>query len=176
MNTQQPMEDRLWNYIDGGCSPAEKSAIESLIASNREWQEKYRELLNIHQLLNDSELEAPSMRFTKNVMEEISRYQIAPATKSYLNKNIIRGIGAFFLTMIAGLLTFVFSQIKWSSGNASSQSITLPPVDMGLNQLNKIDYSKTFNSTWVIGFMLILIVMSWMLLDMYIQQKRRQTS
>jgi len=178
MNTQQPMEDRLWNYIDGGCSPAERSAIESLIASNREWQEKYRELLNVHQLLNDSELEAPSMRFTKNVMEEISRYQIAPATKSYLNKNIIRGIGAFFLTMIAGLLTFVFSQIKWSSGSHTGTSpIKLPTADdLGLDKLNKIDYSKTFNSAWVIGFMLILIVMSWMLLDMYIQQKKRQTS
>ncbi|WP_431214887.1 anti-sigma factor family protein [Puia sp. P3] len=172
MNTQQPMEDRLWNYIDGGCSPAEKSAIETLIATNREWQEKYRELLNIHQLLNASELEAPSMRFTKNVMEEIARYQIAPATKSYINKNVIRGIGAFFLTMIAGLLAFVFSQFKWSSGSQSSNSIKLPSAnDLGLDQLNRIDYSKTFNSTWVIGFMLVLVVMSWMLLDMYLQQK-----
>jgi hypothetical protein len=176
MNTQQPMEDRLWNYIDGGCSPAEKSAIESLITSNREWQEKYRELLNIHRLLNESELEAPSMRFTKNVMEEISRYHIAPAARSYINKNVIRGIGAFFLTMIAGLLTFVISQLKWSSGNSSSQSLKLPSMDIGLSQLNKIDYPKTFNSAWVIGFMLILVVLSWMLLDMYIQQKKRQTS
>jgi len=178
MNTQQPMEDRLWNYIDGGCSPAEKSAIESLIASNREWQEKYRELLNVHQLLNDSELEAPSMRFTKNVMEEISRYHIAPATKSYLNKNVIRGIGAFFLTMIAGLLTFVLSQFKWSSGTHTSTSpIKLPSVDnLGLDKLNKIDYSKTFNSAWVIGFMLVLVVMGWVLLDMYIQQKKSQTT
>jgi hypothetical protein len=172
------MEDRLWNYIDGGCSPAEKSAIESLIASNREWQEKYHELLNIHQLLNDSDLEAPSMRFTRNVMEEISRYHIAPATKSYLNKNLIRGIGAFFLTMIAGVLTFVISQFKWSSGaHTSTSPVRLPSVnDLGLDKLNRIDYSKTFNSAWVIGFMLILVVMSWMLIDLYIQQKRRRTT
>ena len=175
MNTQQPMEDRLWNYIDGGCSPAEKSAIESLIASNREWQEKYRELLNLHQLLNESALEAPSMRFTKNVMEDISRYQIAPATRSYINKNVIRGIGTFFLTMIAGLLVFVISQFKWASGNPTSTSpIKLPSVnDLGLDQLNRIDYSKAANSSWVIGFMLILIVMGWIVLDMYIQQKKR---
>jgi hypothetical protein len=171
------MEDRLWNYIDGGCSPAEKSAIETLIATNREWQEKYRELLNIHQLLNASELEAPSMRFTKNVMEEIARYQIAPATKSYINKNVIRGIGAFFLTMITGILAFVFSQFKWSSGSKSSNSIKLPSAnDLGLDQLNRIDYSKTFNSTWVIGFMLVLVVSGWMLLDMYLQQKKRSTT
>lgn len=169
------MEDRLWNYIDGGSSPAEKSAIESLIASNREWQEKYRELLNVHQLLNESELEAPSLRFTKNVMEEISRYQIAPATKSYINRNVIRSIGAFFLTMIAGLLVFVISQFKWASNNQTSTSpIKLPSLnDLGLDRLNRIDYSKTFSGYWVIGFMLILVVLSWMLLDMYIQQKKR---
>ena len=75
------------------------------------------ELLHTHQLLNSSELEAPSMRFTKNVMEEISRYHVAPATKSYINKNIIRGIGAFFLTMIAGLFVYVLAQFKWSGGS-----------------------------------------------------------
>jgi len=66
------MEDRLWDYIDGQCSPTERSAIEELLATNREWQQKHRELLNLQQLLSSSELEAPSMRFTKNVMEEIA--------------------------------------------------------------------------------------------------------
>ena len=178
MNTQQPMEDRLWDYIDGLSSPTERSAIEILIASNREWQEKYAQLLHTHQLLNTSELEAPSMRFTKNVMEEISRYHVAPATKSYINKNIIRGIGAFFLTMIAGLFVYVLAQFKWSggssSGSPSEPSVHLPSVDnLGLE---KIDYSKAFNSTWVIAFMLIVVVMGWMLLDMYLQQKKNRTT
>jgi len=179
MNTQQPMEDRLWDYIDGLSSPTERSAIEILIASNREWQEKYAQLLHTHQLLNSSELEAPSMRFTKNVMEEISRYHVAPATKSYINKNIIRGIGAFFLTMIAGLFVYVLAQFKWSGGSSSGGSTSdpsmhLPSVDnLGLE---KIDYSKAFNSTWVIAFMLIVVVMGWMLLDMYLQQKKNQSA
>ncbi len=48
-------------------------------------------------------------------MDEIARYQVAPATKSYINKNIIRGIGAFFLSLITGLLIYIFAQVKWSS-------------------------------------------------------------
>ena len=175
MNTQQPMEDRLWDYIDGLSSPTERSAIGILIAENREWQEKYHQLLHTHQLLSSSELEAPSMRFTKNVMEEISRYHVAPATKSYINKNIIHGIGAFFLTMIAGLFVYVLAQFKWSGSSSNSTSVpsmNLPSVDnLGLE---KINYSKAFNSTWVIAFMLIVIVMGWMLLDMYLQQKKQQ--
>ncbi len=58
------MEDRLWDYIDGLSSPAEKYRVETLIAVNMEWQRKYKELLNVHQLMTGSELEAPSMRFT----------------------------------------------------------------------------------------------------------------
>src|SRR5882757_8926516 len=98
MNTQpQMMEQRLWDYIDGLSSNTEKAAIQLLIEDNIEWQRKYHELLQVHELMNGSELEAPSLRFSKNVMEEIARSQIAPAAGTYINKNIIRGIFAFFL-------------------------------------------------------------------------------
>jgi hypothetical protein len=176
MNTEQPMEDRLWDYIDGRCSPTEKSVIEELLATNREWQQKHRELLNLQQLLDNSELEAPSLRFTKNVMEEIARYHVAPATKSYVNKNVIRGIGAFFLTMILGVLGFTFTQFKWTtysgSGGSSGNPLNLPTVNLGLARLNNV--SKAFNSTYIIGFLLIAVVLGFMLLDMYLQQKKNQ--
>jgi len=96
MNTQEQMEERLWDYIDGLSSPDEKSAIAALIAANLEWQRKYKELLDVHQLMGSTELDAPSMRFTRNVMDKIARLQVAPATKNYINKNIIRSIGVFF--------------------------------------------------------------------------------
>ncbi len=66
-------------------------------------------------MLRKEELEMPSLRFTKNVMEEIAQYQVAPATKNYINKNVIRGIFAFFLIMISGLLIYFIGQIHWSS-------------------------------------------------------------
>lgn len=175
MNTQQPMEDRLWDYIDGHCSPVERSAIEELLATNREWQEKHRELLNLQQLLDSSELEAPSMRFTKNVMEEIARFHVAPATKSYVNKNIIRGIGGFFVTMILGFLTYFLAQIKWTSGSPSPESsLKLPVNRLELARLDSLDYGKVFNNTYVIVFLAIAVISGLMLLDMYLQQKRKQ--
>ena len=48
MDTHIQMEERLWDYIDGLGSPEERSAIQTLIAENVEWQRKYKELLNIH--------------------------------------------------------------------------------------------------------------------------------
>jgi len=175
MNTEQPMELRLWDYIDGHCSPTEKSAIEELLATNREWQQKHRELLNIQQLLSSSELEAPSMRFTKNVMDEIARYHVAPATKTYVNKNVIRGIGAFFITMIIGVLTILFTQFKWSFGAGSGGSDNLnQQIDrIGIDRLNSFNYARIFNNTYIIVFLSIAVISGFMLLDMYLQQKKQ---
>jgi hypothetical protein len=172
MHTEQPMEDRLWEYIDGLAGPAEKSTIEELLATNQEWREKYRELLDVHQLLNTSELDAPSMRFTRNVMEEIARFHVAPATRTYINKNVIRGIGAFFLTLILGFFTFILSQFRWSGHNDSS---TLLPKAPSLG-LDKIDPSKYVNGAYISLFMLISVIMGLVLLDMYLGRKRRQRS
>jgi hypothetical protein len=169
MNAEVTMEDRLWDYIDGLSSPAEKYSVETLIAVNMEWQRKYKELLNVHQLMTGSELEAPSMRFTVNVMDEIAHYQIAPATKSYINKNIIRGIGGFFLSLITGLLIYIFAQVKWSS--AGSSSVKLPSLDLGLD---KLDYGRIFTSLPVTLFLLIAVVLGFVLLDMYLQQKKKE--
>ena len=89
MNEQQNFEKQLWDYIDGLSSPEEKTSIEKLLQSNIEWKNKYHELLEVQELLRSSEMEQPSMRFTKNVMEEIAKFHIAPATKNYINKRII---------------------------------------------------------------------------------------
>jgi hypothetical protein len=120
--------------------------------------------------MTGSELDAPSMRFTLNVMDEIARYQVAPATKSYINKNIIRGIGGFFLSLIIGLLIYIFARVKWSS--AGSSSVKLPSVDLGLD---KLDFGKFFTSLPVTLFMLIAVVLGLVLLDMYLQQKKVST-
>ena len=161
---QQQMEERLWSYIDGASAAEERSAIEKLLESNVEWRSKYQELLDVHQLLNQSELEEPSMRFTLNVMEEIGRLQIAPATRNYINNKIIYGIGAFFVTMLVGFLVYGFAQIDWSA----SGSTTLP-VDLG-----KVNYNVFFNNTYVNIFMMMNVVLGLVLLDRYLANKKQK--
>ena len=170
------MEGRLWDFIDGLSSPAERSAIEELIAANIEWQEKYRELLGIHQLMNSSELEAPSMRFTKNVMEEIARHQMAPATKTYINKNIIRGIGAFFLTLIAGFLIICLRQFKWSGGGSHyvPSSSPSPLVSSYQAELDKLNWGKMFSGPYAMILLLVAVVLGLMVLDMYLARKKEE--
>jgi hypothetical protein len=159
----QDMEERLWNYIDGTAG-AERSAIEQLIRSNSEWKEKYHDLLEVNALLQSSELEEPSLRFTKNVMEEIAKLHIAPATKTYINKRIIWGIGIFFITLLVAFLAYGFGQIDWSAkGDA-----TVP------DYLSKVDYNKFFNNTYINAFMMINVVLGLFLLDRYLTNKRKK--
>jgi hypothetical protein len=164
MNMKQNPEERLWDYIDGLSSPQEKTVIEQLLESDAEWKAKYHELLEVQQLLQASELEVPSMRFTRNVMEEIAKLHIAPATKTYINKRIIWGIGAFFITMIVGFLVYGFAQVDWTVQGDSKL-----PVD-----LTKVDLSKMFNNDWVNAFMMINVILGLFLLDRFLANKRKK--
>ncbi len=168
MDTELNIEERLWDYIDGLSSMNEKSAIEKLIETNLEWKNKYHELLEAHQLMQSTELEEPSMRFAKNVMEEIAKYHVAPATKTYINKKIIWGIGGFFIAMIIGFLIYAFSQIHFTD-TATPKLLTEYN-----NTVNKVDWSRFFTSTYTNIFMSINVVLGLIMLDIYLTRKKQQ--
>jgi hypothetical protein len=157
-------EERLWDYIDGSATAAEKTAIAQLIESNAAWRAKYKELLEVQQLIQSTELEEPSMRFTKNVMDEIAKLHISPAAKNYLNKKVIRGLAFFFISIIVGFLIYGFGQIDWTA-----QGDTKMPVDLG-----KIDYSRFFNNNYVNVFMMINVILGLFLLDRFLANKRKE--
>ena len=159
------MEARLWDYIDGISEASEKALIEKLVNDNAEWRSRYKELLELHQLVQSSELEEPSMRFTKNVMEEISRLHIAPAAKSYINKRVIWGIGGTFIAMIVGFLIYAIAQINWAEGKSENS--------IGID-LSQIDYSKMFNNNLMNAFMMVNIVLGLIFLDRYLANKRNK--
>ena len=165
MDIQPTIEERLWDYIDGSCNQEEKTFIEQLLATNLEWKAKYKELLEVHQLMGSLELEQPSMRFTQNVMEEIGKYQIAPAAQSYINKKVIWGIGIFFLLTIVGFLIYGFGQVNWSSGNDNANWSF---------DLSKIDFSVFINNTYMNVFMMVNVVLGLALLDMYLGRKKKK--
>ena len=161
----QADEARLWEYIDGTGEASERSAIEKLVAENLLWREKYSELLELHQLMQSSELEEPSMRFTRNIMEEISRLQIAPAAKNYISKKVIWGIGGSFIAMIVGFLIYGIGQINWAEGSSTS----LKGFD-----ISQIDYSPMFNNNLMNAFMMLNIVLGLIFLDRYLAARRNK--
>jgi hypothetical protein len=166
MNIPQNIEEKLWNYIDGTMEKTEVDFIEELLRSNQESKSKYAELMEVHQLMQDSiDLEHPSLRFTQNVMEEISKLYITPATRNYINKNVIWGIGIFFLTTIIGLLAYGIGQIDWSRPESEN---------MSQFNLDKVNWMQMFSGTYVNAFIMVNIVLGLMLLDMYLTRKKNE--
>ncbi|SHE85995.1 hypothetical protein [Flavisolibacter ginsengisoli] len=163
---EDEIEVKLWEYIDGLAKADEMSAIEKLVQENAEWKAKYQELLEVHESLNLVELEQPSLRFTKNVMEEIARLQIAPAAKQYINSKIIWGIGGFFITVIVSFLVYGLAQIDWST----SQSVNTGVLD----KITDADYTKVFNNTFVNVFIMLNVVLGLMLFDRYLNDKKKK--
>ena len=160
------IEQRLWEYIDGISTADERSVVETLIRDNAEWRALYQELLQVNQSLAAIDLEQPSMRFTKNVMEEIAKFHIAPATKTYINNKIIWGIAAFFMLSIVGFLIYAIGQIDWSISANSNSSLGI--------DLSKVDYGRMFNSTVMNIVMMLNAVLGLMLLDRYFGNKRKK--
>ena len=168
----QEMERLIWDFIDGRCSPEEKELITQRLVKDHLWKNRYSQLLNIHDMLSKEELELPSLRFTKNIMEEIAKYQVAPATKSYINKNVIRVFAAFFLLMIIGLFIYFLGQIHWA--NQSSDNL-IPAYSLDANKLN---WSKLLNNSYVNIFIGVNIFLGLILVDKYLREKKnsRHTS
>lgn len=162
-SAQEQMETRLWNFIDGSATATEKTAIERLLEADSNWKSKYNEILQVHTMLQSSELESPSLRFTKNVMEEIARIHIAPAAKKYINNRVIWGLGIFFITMIVGFLVYGFGQMSFSGGEKSDIA----------KKLDKVDFSHFFNNNWINAFMMINVVIGLFLLDNFLTNKRK---
>ncbi len=163
----QEMEKLIWEFIDGQCNVDGKDLVSRKLEEDLVWRTKFNELMNIHEMLQKEELEMPSLRFTKNVMEEIARFHVAPATEKYINKNVIRGITAFFLAMIGGLFVYLISQIHWST---NSTSIIIPAYSIDASKLN---WSKLLNNSYVNVIIGINIILALILVDKYIHVKKK---
>ncbi|WP_207513310.1 anti-sigma factor family protein [Longitalea luteola] len=166
MNKQQHIEERLWEYIDGAGSAEDRLFIEQLITTNQEWKTKYEELLQLQDMLSHLELDEPSMRFTQNIMESISKHHIAPAARSYINKRIIWGIAGFFICSIIVLLVACLTQVNWSAGSSVSSSA------INFGKLSHVDPGRFINSTYTTLFMMINVVLGLVLLDRYLNFRK----
>jgi hypothetical protein len=156
------IEEKLWNYIDGTCTPNEQAAITQLIATNDVYQKKYAELLQLNADFTNIELDEPSMAFTYNVMETIRAETALKPLKSAINKWVIWGISAFFLVTICTLLIFVLASTNWQqSGHVSAN----------LPQFSMPSIQQYINSNVIRGFLMFDMVLALYVLDGYLRKK-----
>jgi hypothetical protein len=159
MNT---VEEKLWNYIDGNCTPAEHEAIRLLIAHDETYRLKYEELSALNSEFAAIELDEPPMAFTYNVMEGIRKENALKPLKASIDKRIIRGIGLFFVVTISAILIFALSQVNWTGGSGSNTTIKI-----SLPNLATIFTGPVMQVFWFFDMVLALY-----LADNYLRKKR----
>jgi hypothetical protein len=113
-------------------------------------------------------LEEPSMRFTRNVMEEVSKFNVAPPAQSYINKKIIYGIAAFFVISVVALLGYVFTTFDFSSAPGTTSIFDSKSLD--------VDPAKYLNSTVLNIFVFMDVIIGLLLLDRYLTRRKTANS
>lgn len=103
MNT---IEEQLWNYIDGNCTPVERLEIEAKLTGNIQYHTIYQELLKVNEELSKINFEEPSMSFTKNVIDKVNLELKPIALQTKVDNRIIYSIGAFFILALASIFIY----------------------------------------------------------------------
>lgn len=164
MNTQPSMEERLWDWLDGLSSNDEASELQQLVNTLPDWRAKYDELLAVHQSLKaDIELLQPSMRFTKNVMDQIAAISIKVTAKSYLNNKVIYSIGGLFVVMLSAIILYAIAMVDWAAGGSSFE---LPE-----SKIDNLNWGGILQGPYATAAVIVIAMLGMVLLDLYLRPK-----
>ncbi|MDB4918697.1 hypothetical protein [Mucilaginibacter sp.] len=159
------IEETLWNYIDGNCTPDEQSAISKLIAGDEAYRIKYQELLALNKEFAAIELDEPPMAFTYNVIEAIRTEQAQVPLKAAINKRIIMGITIFFVLTLTGFLIYALTSMNWSGQSIPDLAVKVPA------NFKMPDVSAHISKPVVEGFMFFDVVLALYLFDTFLRRK-----
>ncbi|MET3113129.1 anti-sigma-K factor RskA [Pedobacter sp. CG_S7] len=114
------IEEQIWEYIDGQLTAKDRAIIAENIANDQTYALIYAELMELHQLICVTELEEPSMAFTRNIMDKVNLVSAPMSLKTKVDTRIIYSLAAVFLLAIVAVSIYAianstFTFIKFSN-------------------------------------------------------------
>jgi anti-sigma factor RsiW len=127
------IEEKLWNYIDGSCSAAERQAIAALIEKDTAWSNIYADLLEMNKEISVATLDEPPMAFSYKVMEGIRAHEATKPLKTKLNIFVIKSIAIFSILSTLILLACLFTDAErfTAGGEIANDGIDLSIFSSG---------------------------------------------
>jgi hypothetical protein len=162
-----PIEDRVWEYIDGFCSLEEQEIISQLIVNDPVYRDKYAELMDLQQNINLLEIDEPPMAFTNKVMDKITLQSKPLSAKATIDKRIIYGISALFGIMLLVCLVVIINNIDWTTSINIPENIT----DNYKAVESKFSISAANKTALMYSFFMFDIIAGLMLLDKYLRKR-----
>lgn len=113
MHSAEDIEVQLWEYIDGVCDSTARERISQLIATDDAWKQQYTVLMAFHSEMERIEPGHPSMRFTRNVMEQIAKNSLATPASTYINKWVVWSIASVMALLLGSAITYALMRVDW---------------------------------------------------------------
>ncbi len=157
MNT---IEEQLWNYIDGNCTPAEKLEIETKLVVNLQYHTIYQELLKVNEELNKIDFEEPSMSFTRNVMDKVNLELKPVALKTKVDNRIVYSIAAFFVLALTSIFVYALATSDLSF------KFDMPKMNFAFEP------AKYINHTSLLIFLFVDVVIALIYLDGFLRKNK----
>lgn len=163
---REEIDIQLWEYVDSTCSPQHRERIAALIAEDEEWNIAYQDILAFNNSLSEQlQPDETSANFVENTMKAVSASKPA---KAYINTWVTKGIAAFFILTIGSLLVYSLTQVSWSSGETTSDTVSLFD-DIATPQIELLwQPSSALIST--MGFVVMILILA--LVDKLIKLNR----
>ena len=154
------IEEKLWDYIDGSCTTDEHQAISLLIETDTVYKNKYNELLQLNNEFARMELDEPPMAFAFKIIETIRAEQAQTPLRATINSYVIKGIFAFFMLIITGLIIAFLANINSINTSGLTSNLLLP------------NFARLFDSRTLNIFLFFDTVLGLFLLDIYLRKQR----
>ena len=159
MNT---IEEQLWNYIDGNCTPEEQAEIAVKLTVDHHYYTTYQELLKVNDELNKLDFEEPSMSFTRNVMEKVNLELKPVALKTKVDNRIIYSIGGFFTLVLVSIFVYALATSNFD------YKLDLPKMSYSFEP------GKYINHTSLQIFLFFDVVLALIYLDGVLRKRNEQ--
>jgi hypothetical protein len=156
MNT---IEEQLWNYIDGNCTPEEQAEIAVKLTVDQHYYTTYQELLKVNAALNSLDFEEPSMSFTRNVMEKVNLELKPVALKTKVDNRIVYGIGGFFALALVSIFVYALATSNFD------YHFELPKMSYSL------ELGKYINHTSLQIFLFLDVILALIYLDGFLRKR-----
>ncbi|MEZ4772360.1 MAG: hypothetical protein R3D00_04190 [Bacteroidia bacterium] len=128
----QPDEQMIWHYLDGNLDEESKQQLEKKIAEDAEVKVLFEKITSLDQLLRTQQIEQPSLRFSKNLMEKIgSMEKVTPDSVSLIPRFTSARVSlivislSIFSILISGIIPAVYYQTHLFPETFSNDTISI---------------------------------------------------
>lgn len=97
-------ETRLWKYVEGRCTPAEKAAVEADLANDPALRKELELIKRLHRALSETPVEKPSPAFTAKVMHRVCRTPQLQPLVDFRRLGLLGATWLLFMSLIIWVL------------------------------------------------------------------------